>query len=120
MQAGDDRAQAGEQATAVLAFGEVALHSGSCPPGEVAVEVAGHASRRPLMVAIEARTVRQLAHLASDPVIEERGSQVQWIVNVCAPGFITVMAEQAPDTTTSQRCPTYVCCEYDCPGARVS
>jgi len=76
MQGADDRAEAGEQATAILALGEVALHSRPGAAGEVTVEVPGHPCRRPLMVAFEPRMAGQLAHLASDPVNEERGSRL--------------------------------------------
>ena len=62
MQRSEHPAQTGKQPTALRADLYVALHPLARTRGELAVEVVRHLSRRPPMIAIEARPIEELAH----------------------------------------------------------
>ena len=64
MQPLDRPAQALEQPAALLAAGEVALHPPAPTRRELGVNVLGHALRRPPVVAPEALSIEEAAHLA--------------------------------------------------------
>jgi hypothetical protein len=67
-------AQTGEQSAALVAFGEVVVHSGTPAWSELAVDVVRHPAGGPPVVPLETLSIQQSAHSTSDPLGLGKGS----------------------------------------------
>jgi hypothetical protein len=74
MQRTEHPPQTGEQPTALAALFRVPLHPRAPARSKLSVEIRGHMGWRPPMVAPEARPIKKLSHLQSDPIKGRRGS----------------------------------------------